>query len=208
MPTTTDYLTQLQTDKQTLVTNLVAKGVSASSSDTFTTLAPKVLEISGGMDWQDTITDDWDTIIANANAGTVSGYSIGDTKTLEFLYNGMPIVLQFMIIDKSHETISGTTTKAALTFMTKYRQLWNRYSESNSNTGGYMGATGDLYSVSLDETDGALDNGCLLRKNLWTIYKAFPSNLQTAIKTVDKSYDDADDSIRTAKEKFFLRNFD
>jgi hypothetical protein len=155
-------------------------------------------------DWGDTITDDWDTIIANANAGTVSGYSIGDTKTLEFIYDGTPLAVQFMIVDKSHETISGTQNKAALTFMAKYRQLWGRTNSTNTNAGGYMAVTGDKYSVSLDEIDGALVNGSDMRKDLWLIYKAFPSNLQTAIKTVDKMYDDADNSLQTSKEKFFL----
>lgn len=45
MATTTDYLTQLQKDKTTLVTNLVAKGVTATNDETFTTLVPKVADI-------------------------------------------------------------------------------------------------------------------------------------------------------------------
>ena len=47
---TSDYLAQLQTDKQTLVDNLVTKGVSATSDETFTSLVPKVLDISTGTD--------------------------------------------------------------------------------------------------------------------------------------------------------------
>ena len=50
MATTADYLNQLQLDKKTLVNNLVAKGVEASNDETFTTLAPKVAEISTGGD--------------------------------------------------------------------------------------------------------------------------------------------------------------
>ena len=58
MATTADYLTQLQADKQTLVDNLVAKGVEASNDETFTTLAPKVADIpSGGSD------EEWDTSV-------------------------------------------------------------------------------------------------------------------------------------------------
>ena len=45
MATTSDYLNQLQTDKQTLVDNLVTKGVNATSDETFTSLVPKVLDI-------------------------------------------------------------------------------------------------------------------------------------------------------------------
>lgn len=39
---------QLQTDKQTLVTKLNEKGVTASNGETFTTLCPKVGDIQGG----------------------------------------------------------------------------------------------------------------------------------------------------------------
>lgn len=53
MATTTDYLTQLQTDKSTLVTNLVAKGVDATNDETFTSLVPKVANIQGGVDIND-----------------------------------------------------------------------------------------------------------------------------------------------------------
>ena len=52
MSTTSEYLQQLQTDKQNLVDNLVTKGVSATSDETFTELVPKVLDIqSGGSDF-------------------------------------------------------------------------------------------------------------------------------------------------------------
>lgn len=53
MATTAEYLTQLQTDKTTLVTNLVAKGVDATNDETFTTLVPKVASIQGGVDIND-----------------------------------------------------------------------------------------------------------------------------------------------------------
>lgn len=48
MATTSDYLTQLQADKQALVDNLVAKGVQATNNETFTTLVPKVNNIQSG----------------------------------------------------------------------------------------------------------------------------------------------------------------
>lgn len=48
MPTITQYLSQLQNDKQTLVDNLIAKGVEASNDETFTTLVPKVNNIETG----------------------------------------------------------------------------------------------------------------------------------------------------------------
>lgn len=48
MATISELLSQLQTDRNNLVMNLVAKGVEASTSETFTSLIPKVLAISGG----------------------------------------------------------------------------------------------------------------------------------------------------------------
>lgn len=50
MATTQEYLSQLQTDKQTLVDNLVTKGVNASNDESFTSLVPKVLDIESGSD--------------------------------------------------------------------------------------------------------------------------------------------------------------
>ena len=58
MATTSDYLKQLQADKQVLVDNLVAKGVTATSAETFTTLVPKVNDIqSGGGDLSEYFTE-------------------------------------------------------------------------------------------------------------------------------------------------------
>lgn len=48
MATIADQLTQLQNDKQTLVNNLVAKGIEATSDETFTTLVPKINDIQTG----------------------------------------------------------------------------------------------------------------------------------------------------------------
>lgn len=157
----------------------------------------------GGMDWGDTITDDWDTIIANANAGTVSGYSIGDTKTLEFKRSGMPVAVQCELIGKSHDTISGTANTAALTFMFKYLVTTYGMNASNTNAGGWLGENGDLYANSLDETGGELSHGCAARKFIYKILADLPSNIKNAIKTVDKQYDD-DTTIRTTKDKLWL----
>ena len=67
MATISEFLSQLQSDKNNLVTNLVTKGVSAENTETFTSLVPKVLNItSKGIDTSD----------ATAEANTIlSGYS-------------------------------------------------------------------------------------------------------------------------------------
>lgn len=55
MPTTSDYLEQLEQDREDLVDNLESKGITGLTGDeTFTELVPEVLNIpseSGGLDW-------------------------------------------------------------------------------------------------------------------------------------------------------------
>ena len=46
MFTIQDYIDSLNRDKESLVANLTTKGISASDSETFTTLVPKVLDIT------------------------------------------------------------------------------------------------------------------------------------------------------------------
>ena len=48
MATIADQLTKLNSLKTQLAKNLNAKGVTATTTETFNTLVPKVLEISGG----------------------------------------------------------------------------------------------------------------------------------------------------------------
>ena len=62
MATTAEYLTQLQKDKTTLVTNLVAKGVDATNDETFTSLVPKVANISTGGSTEPTFTGSYDRV--------------------------------------------------------------------------------------------------------------------------------------------------
>lgn len=50
MATIQEQINQLKVDKQNLVDNLVAKGVEATSEETFTTLVPKVKDIQSGGD--------------------------------------------------------------------------------------------------------------------------------------------------------------
>ena len=52
------YLTALDRDRDALAANLTTKGVPASSSETFTTLVPKVLNIpsgGGGIEWNSSV---------------------------------------------------------------------------------------------------------------------------------------------------------
>ena len=68
------YLTALDRDRDALAANLTTKGVPASSSETFTTLVPKVLDIpsggGGGVNIQNVT-----SAIGSGNVSTVAGYN-------------------------------------------------------------------------------------------------------------------------------------
>lgn len=78
MPSTSDYLTQLQTDKTNLVSNLNTMGVEASASETFTSLAPKVLDIQSGIE----INGTEETNIANGNINVGDFVTHSNTKNI------------------------------------------------------------------------------------------------------------------------------
>jgi len=64
--------------------------------------------------WGDTIEDDWETIMANADRYGTDFYNIGDTKTLEFNYLtsessrpcGIPMAIQLEVTGKEHDILS------------------------------------------------------------------------------------------------------
>lgn len=151
----------------------------------------------------DTITDTWAEIVANANAGTVEGYNVGDTKTLEFDYDGKHYIAQAKIVGKAHDTISGSEDKAALSWLLEPIVWTHNMNATNTNSGGWMAENGDVYDDSLDLTDGELTHGCAMRKFVYSLLAGFPELLQNNIKTVDKLYDD-DTTIRTSKEKLWI----
>lgn len=73
MATTSEYLTQLQTDKQTLVNKLNEKGVEASNSGTFTELIPKLDEIQSGENISEYFSDQYVTkVTIPSNSGLAS----------------------------------------------------------------------------------------------------------------------------------------
>lgn len=91
MATTSDYLKQLQADKQVLVDNLVAKGVAATSDETFTTLVPKVNDIqTGGGETGNVVINSWDSE-GNATEITITGF----TKIPQYYNVGHPSFKNF-----------------------------------------------------------------------------------------------------------------
>ena len=138
MATTSEYLTQLQTDKQTLVDNLVTKGVSASNDETFTELVPKVLDIqSGGSNiaitdarylfYQGARTDNLEAILdacknvtncANMFYGCTKLISLDlsnfDTSNVTTMYNMFNLCQSLEKIDLSNFDVSKVTSMGSM----------------------------------------------------------------------------------------------
>ena len=111
MPTTSDYLTQLEQDREDLVDNLETKGITGLSGDeTFTELVPEVLNIpSGGGSGLD-----WSAIgySGEPNIGIQDGYDYAvevknnwvPATSLQFKFN-VNVKLMFMpLVDTSSTT--------------------------------------------------------------------------------------------------------
>lgn len=112
MPTTSDYLTQLEQDREDLVDNLETKGITGLTGDeTFTELVPEVLNIpSGGAD------DYFRNTITVAPTSTVNGISrlvkkvpkvyLGqDVTSLQYCFRGCSAIeFDFSVIDTSKVT--------------------------------------------------------------------------------------------------------
>ena len=96
MATITELLSQLQTDRNNLVANLISKGVEAFETETFTSLVPKVLAISTGIDTSDataTAADMKNGVTAYVNGEKITGsaYTRG---TVKAVVDGKPHYLQ------------------------------------------------------------------------------------------------------------------
>ena len=105
MATTQDYLTQLQVDKENLVNNLLEKGVEATTDETFTSLVPKVLDISGGED----ISEYYN--LTKKNSGNILSYikqiPMIDTSgytSMDGMFNTCPSLTTIPLLDTSNVT--------------------------------------------------------------------------------------------------------
>lgn len=118
-----------------------------------------------------TITDSWSTIVSKIANGTFSG-TVGDTKLLEF--GDYSCYMQLVGLEK--DNLANGSGKAKTTWLAKGIAITTKRMNASSGT-----------------TDGWA--GCEMRTWLReTILPTFPSELQSAIKEVTKTYWDYGDS--------------
>ncbi len=138
-----------------------------------------------------TISDDWDTIISYANAGTIGDhYGVNDIKKLTI--NGIDYYAQLVGINK--DTLSSDhTTKANSTWLLKTILSYNN---GNSDA---------KYMNKSSTTVGGWTDTEMRNTTLPAILATFPANLQSAIKAVDKvSYRFEDTSEQTTSDKLWI----
>ena len=130
----------------------------------------------------DTIGDNWDTIIANCNTGTIDNYNIGDTKLLNV--NGTQIFMQ--IIAKNTDKLTNNTGTASLTWLCKDIYGAHSMNNQNNNTGGWEAS---IMRSWLRET----------------ILAYFPIELQNGIKEVKKTwYDYATQTTQISNDTIWI----
>lgn len=123
----------------------------------------------------DTIADDWDTIIGYADAGTIGDhYSPGDTKAFTTT-DGTTYYAQLVGINK--DPLSSDTTKTA-------NSSWLLKTLLSTNTG-----AGNSKKMNSTNTSVGGWDSCDLKTYLNdTWMPTLPSNIQAAIKSVNKPY--------------------
>lgn len=118
------------------------------------------------------ISDSWDTIIANANAGTVSGYNVGDYKPLDLGTEG---VVNMQIVGKGVDPLASGNGYAALTFVAK--ELLATSHRMNPALDGATDGTGAI---------GGWEHSDMRSYLQTTIAPLVPANVAAAIKPVTK----------------------
>ena len=108
MATITDYLTQLQADKQALVDNLNTMEVEVSDDETFTTLVPKVLDIETGVPIEDYfIMDPLTQIYGNAGVYAIKKIPLLDTSQLsvgDYMFSNFKSITEIPLINTTNMT--------------------------------------------------------------------------------------------------------
>lgn len=124
----------------------------------------------------------WSVIAEKSADGTASEtWNIGDTKTIDITdHNGNPLTVTMMIGGFNHDVLADGSGKAGITlltrYMTPYKTVWS--------------TSGCFYNAST--LNSLLEN---------TVFSAFPEDLRSAIKSVNKKIDATTSSGTNAAQK-------
>lgn len=114
--------------------NLVSAYKSAGVSKYF--FVYDIAKVNDAIDFDNTITDSWSTILSNQNYA--SDYEIGDTKTMT-MSNGDSVVMQIIAFDTDDK--ADGTGKAKITWLCKYIYGHHAMYLSDSTTCGWASTT-------------------------------------------------------------------
>lgn len=140
-----------------------------------------ITRVNDEIDFDNTIEDNWETILSNPNYDR--DYNIVDTKTMT-LSNGDSVVMQIIAFDK--DVKADGLGKAKITWLCKYIYDYHQMLQEDDTTGGWPNTT--MRSWLHDE-----------------VLPMIPSEIRNKIVTVAKNYKTYDsNTIKTSNDKIWI----
>ena len=128
----------------------------------------------------ETITDSWETIIANIKAGNYSQYAIGSTKSID--YDGMTVQVQLIDTDKDILASDNTQT-AATTWAFRHIVVSHRMNATGTNADGYPAS--EMYTY-LQECRAKLPD--IIKNNIVKVKKTYYDYTTKSTLSTDEDF--------------------